>query len=511
MNHKNKTNQIAKNTLVLYFRMILLMLITLYTSRVILEALGVEDYGIYNVVGGFVSMFALVSSALTSACTRFLNYEMGKENPEKLSKTFSTAVTVQTALSIIVALLCESIGVWYVNNMMVLPEERLVAANWCLQFSVFSFCLNLLTVPYNAAIIAHERMKTFAYVSIFDGIAKLGICYLIMYPSMDKLVLYGLLMFVESTIIRVIYQIYCKRNFEECRYHFVIDKPLLLEMFTYAGWHLVGNSTAILKNQGVNMLLNLFYGPVVNASKGIATQVLHAVSAFASNFMMALNPQITQNYAKGDWNYCFNLVYKGSRFSFYILFLISLPIIVNTDYILHLWLKEVPEYAIIFVQLTLVVSIMGSLSNTLITLNNATGKVRNYQIVVGGIQMLNLPLSYFVLKLGVSPSSVMYIAIFCEILCLLARLYMIPRTIREFHPNDYFRDVLLKCLYVVGLSSVIPIVLDIYLPENKLTFILNIFASLCISTFVIYYVGCNRNERYMIIHHIKKIINKLLK
>lgn len=511
MNNTNKTKQIAKNTLVLYFRMILLMLITLYTSRVILEALGVEDYGIYNVVGGFVSMFALVSSALTSACTRFLNFEMGKGDIEKLSKTFSTAVTVQTALAIIVALLCESFGVWYVNNMMVLPEERLVAANWCLQFSIFNFCLNLLTVPYNAAIIAHERMKAFAYVSIIDGIAKLCICYLIMASSMDKLILYGLLMLIVSTTIRIIYQIYCKRNFVECTFHFVIDKHLLKDMFTYAGWHLVGNSTAILKNQGVNMLLNLFFGPVVNASKGISTQVLHAVSAFASNFMMALNPQITQNYAKGDWKYCFKLVYKGARFSFYILYLISLPIIINAEYILNFWLKKVPEYAVIFVQLTLVVSIMGSLSNTLITLNNATGKVRNYQIIVGGIQMLNLPLSYFVLKLGFNPCSVMYIAILCEVLCLIARLYMIPQTIKGFNPNWYFKDVLLNCFFVVILSSVIPIILHNYLPENVFTFVLNIFTSICITAFVIFFIGCSKNERTMIIKQIYTIKNKILK
>ena len=273
------------------------MLISLYTSRVILDALGVEDYGIYNVVGGFVSMFALISAALTSACTRFLNFELGKGDPERQNIVFSTAVTIQWGLAIIVAILSEAIGVWYVNNVMVLPPERLTAANWCFQFSVFNFCMNLITVPYNASIIAHEKMKAFAYVSIFQGLAQLGISFMVYYEPFDRLVFYAFMLMCLQFLIRYMYQVYCRKHFEECHYRFVLDKPLLKHMFGYSLWHLVGNGASVLKNHGVNLVLNFFFGPAVNAACGLANHVDRSVNQFASNFMMAMNPQIGNVFA----------------------------------------------------------------------------------------------------------------------------------------------------------------------------------------------------------------------
>lgn len=307
--------RIAKNTLFLYFRMLFLMSISLYTSRVILDALGVEDYGIYNVVGGFVSMFALISAALTSACSRFLNFELGKGDLERQNIVFSTAVTIQWGLAIIVAVLSEVIGIWYVNNIMVLPPERLTAANWCFQFSIFNFCMNLITVPYNASIIAHEKMRTFAYIGLIQGFAQLGISFLVFFEPFDRLVFYALLLMILQFVIRYTYQVYCRKHFKECRFRFVLDKPLLRHMFSYSLWHLIGNGAAVLKNHGVNLVLNFFFGPTVNAAKGIANQVDHAVGQFVGNFMMAMNPQITKSYAKEDYSYMFSLVNKGARFS----------------------------------------------------------------------------------------------------------------------------------------------------------------------------------------------------
>ena len=510
MQESNSVNnkRIAKNTLLLYFRMLFLMLISLYTSRVILDALGVEDYGIYNVVGGFVSMFALISSALTSACSRFINFELGKGISERLNVVFSTAVTIQWVLAILVAALSEAIGVWYVNNVMVLPPERLTAANWCFQFSVFNFCMNLITVPYNASIIAHEKMKAFAYVSIFQGLAQLGISFMVYYEPFDRLVFYALMLMILQFLIRYMYQVYCRKHFNECHYRFVIDKPLLKHMFSYSLWHLVGNGSAILKGHGVNLLLNFFYGPAVNAARAIASQVDHAVNQFASNFMMAINPQITQSYSRGELKSMFQLVNRGSRFSFYFLFILAFPVIINVDYILHIWLKEVPAHTSAFVQLTLISMMIASVSSSLMKAQDATGNVRNYQVIVGGIQLLNLPFSYLLLRLGMVPEIVVVVAIVVEILAFLARIYMIPLTIKEFRPRLFLRDVILKCSAVVLLAVPIPALVYVYIPENFYTFILNVCLCLLCGMVVIYYVGCNANERAMFLSAFNKIKKK---
>ena len=500
--------RIAKNTLILYFRMLFLMLVSLYTSRVILEALGVEDYGIYNVVGGFVSMFSLISAALTSACSRFLNFELGKGEPERQNVVFSTAVTIQWGLAIIVALLSEAIGVWYVNNVMVLPPERLTAANWCFQFSVFNFCMNLITVPYNASIIAHEKMKAFAYVSIFQGIAQLGISFLVYLEPFDRLVFYALMLMILQFLVQYMYQAYCKKHFSECHYRFIVDKPLLKQMFNYSLWHLVGNGASVLKGHGVNLVLNYFFGPAVNAARGIANQVDSAVNQFSSNFMIAMNPQITQSYSRGELKYMFQLVNRGSRFSFYLLFLLALPVIINADYILHIWLKVVPDYAVTFAQLTLISTMITTVSRSLITAQNATGNVRNYQLVVGGVLLLNLPLSYLFLWLGMKPEIVVIIAIIVEILAFTARMYMLPFTIKDFKPRLFLRDVILKCLVVVLFATPIPVLMYVYLPENLYTLVINVCVCSVSCIAAIYFIGCNNSEREFFLSKARAVISK---
>lgn len=481
------------------------MLISLYTSRVILHALGVTDYGIYNVVGGFVSMFALISAALTGACSRFLNYEMGKGDMERQKVVFSTALSIQWALAIIVAVLAEVIGVWYVNNIMVLPPERLEAANWCFQFSVFNFCMNLITVPYNASIVAHERMKAFAYVSIYQGLAVLAISFLVSWSPIDRLVFYAFMLLVVQFTVRYAYQVYCRRNFQECTYIRVFDKPLFKHMLTYSVWHLIGNGAVVLRGHGVNIVLNLFFGPSVNAARAVANQVDHAVNQFASSFMMAMNPQITQSYSRGELKSMFKLVNRGSRFSFYLLFMLALPVIINTDYILHLWLKEIPAHTITFIQLTLILMMITSVSRSLMKAQDATGNVRNYQLIVGGIQLLNLPFSYMLLGLGMMPEIVVVVAIAVEIMSFLARMYMLPLTVKGFKPSLFLREVILKCCIVVLLATPIPTLVYIYLPENFYTFVLNVCLCLLCGMVVIYYVGCNANERALLMSAISKI------
>lgn len=506
--NKSNSKRIAKNTLVLYVRMLFLMLISLYTSRVILAALGVEDYGIYNVVGGFVSMFALISAALTSACSRFLNFELGKGDPERQNIVFSTAVTIQWGLAILVAVLSEAIGVWYVNNVMVLPPERIAAANWCFQFSVFNFCMNLITVPYNASIIAHEKMKAFAYVSIFQGIAQLGISFLVYYEPFDRLVFYALMLMILQFLIRYMYQVYCRKHFNECHYRFVLDKPLLRYMFSYSLWHLIGNGAAVLKNHGVNLVLNYFFGPAVNAARGIATHVDAAVNQFVSNFMMAMNPQITKSYAKGDTQYMFSLINSGARFSFYLLLLLSLPIIINADFILNIWLKEVPTYAVEFSQLTLVAMLIASLSKPLITAQNATGNVRNYQIVVGGVELLNLPLSFICLYFGMNPTSVVFVSIVINIVSLGVRLYMLPQTLHGFRPVAFFKIVIWRCAEVGIIASLIPVFTHSLLSDDAIGFIISVLVCLVYPALVVFYIGCSKSERIFMLSKAKAIIPK---
>lgn len=508
-NNSQKSKRIAKNTIVLYFRMLFLMLVGLYTSRVILDALGIEDYGIYDIVGGFVSMFALISAALTSACSRFLNYELGRGNIDRQAVVFSTALTIQWGLALLVAFLSEAIGVWYVNNVMVLPPERLGAANWCFQFSIFNFCMNLITVPYNACIIAHEKMKAFAYIGLFQGLAQLCISFLVYWEPFDRLVFYALLLMLLQFFIRMIYQMYCRRQFNECHYRFVFDKPLLKQMFSYSLWHLIGNGAAVLKTHGVNLVLNLFFGPAVNAARGVANQVDRAIGQFVGNFMMAMNPQITKSYAQGDYKYMYQLLNEGARFSFYLILFLSLPVIINADYILHLWLKQVPPYAVAFCQLTLIAMMISSLSKPLITAQNATGNVRNYQLVVGGIELLNLPFSYLCLSVGLPPTSVIIVCIVVCILSLCARLYMLPFTLSGFKPMTFFKEVIVVCMSIAGITFLLLLAFSQILPNNVVGFIVSVIISISVSAIAIFYLGCTPFEREFILSKVKQTTKRI--
>ena len=499
--------RIAKNTLLLYIRMLLLMAINLYTSRIILKALGVEDFGIYNVVGGVVSMFSIICSSLSTAISRFLTFELGKGDKEKLKNIFSASVTIQLLLSIIIVVLVELIGVWFLNTKMSIPTQRIFAANWVLQFSLLTFVINLISIPYNAAIIAHEKMSAFAYVSIIEGIGKLCIAFLIMISPFDKLIFYAILMCTLAIIVRLIYSYYCKRHFEECIYHFIWDKITLNKIFGFAGWNFIGCCSAILRDQGVNILLNIFYGPIVNTARGIAFQVNSAINGFVTNFMTALNPQITKNYASGDYNYMFTLIYKGARFSFYLLLLLSLPVLWNTNYILDLWLGKVPNYTVSFVRLTIIFAMCESVSIPLITAMMATGKIRNYQIVVGGLQMLNFPLSYIALHYGYSPEIAFIIMIVISVMCLIARLIMLRKMINLII-NDYIRKVILNVIIVSLITNILPFLISFKM-YNTFSFFCYMTLTCIISSLgAIIFIGCNKSERKLLYESIIKIKNK---
>lgn len=505
---KNKSRRIVKNTLVLYFRMLFLMIVSLYTSRVILDALGVEDYGIYNVVAGFILMFNMINTALVNANTRFINYEMGRGDTERLSVVFSTAVTVHIGIALIITLFAETIGLWYLNNIMVIPTERQIAANWCYQFSVFNFCMIMINIPYRACIIAHEKMKTFAYVSILEGVGLLIISYLVIWNPFDKLIYYALMLFLLQNIIRYMYQTYCRRHFDECHYRFIFEKDTVKQILSFSSWNIFGNGAAAIKTHGGNLILNLFFGPSVNAARGLSVHVNHAITSFSTNFLMAITPQITQSYAKQDFSYLMKLISKGSRFSFYLLYFISLPIIVNTQYILSIWLKEVPSYTVIFVQLAMVNSLIYAITRPLVTAQNATGNIREFQLVIGVIELFNLPVSYVLLQYGCPPYIVLVIAAIFEIIAVFVRICLLPRTIKEFSPKSFTTDVIARCCIVSIISAIIPYILNFYNNESFLFFICSCFLCFLSSSVMILFFGISKSERNFISNKIKVFINK---
>lgn len=502
--------RIAKNTIILYIRMLFLMLINLYTSRIILEALGIEDYGIYNAVGGFVSMFGIISNSLSVAISRFITFEISKGTKKNINKIFCTSLLIMVFIGIIIIIFLFSIGLWFLNTQMIIPENRLLAANCIFFFSALTFAINLISVPYNACIIANEKMGAFAYIGIIDAIGRLIISYLIIISPIDKLTFYAALLFILSLSIRFAYRWYCKRNFDICNFKWIFDKNTLKVILGFASWNFIGASSGILKEQGVNILLNIFYGPVVNAARGIAVQVSTAVLQFSQNIVTAINPQITKSYANGNHAYTMFLIEKGAKLSYFMLFTLSLPIITNTPYILKIWLGEYPNYSIIFVRLVLVYSIHEAISSTLMTAMFATGKIKNYQIVVGGIQLLCFPLSYFALKLGYQPESVFIIAIIISIACLAARLYML-RTMINLSISAFINNVYIRILGVSAISSAIMYLLIHFLEKGMQNFIVNSTVSVIITLCTIYFIGFNKKERIFINNKVKIIKQKIIR
>ena len=501
-----ENRRIAKNTLVLYFRMFLLMIVSLYSSRIILAALGVEDYGIYQVVGGFVALFQVVSNAISSAITRFITVELGNNNIEKLGRVFSTSIVIMLLMSLLFFAFIETFGLWYLNNKMVLPPDRLYAANWVLQFSALSFAVGLVSLPYNALIIAHEKMSAYAFIGVFEAVSKLIICFVIGEISkVDRLILYSALLMCLSILVRVISQLYCKRQFVESRIRRSFDRSLFGKMFSFSGWTFIGSGAAVLRTQGVNIVLNLFFGPVVNAARGIASQVNGAVTGFCSNFIMAINPQIMKQYAVGNRDESFALVMRGARFSSFLSFFIALPIILEAPFILDVWLKEVPNYTIEFVRLIIIYAMIESISNTMATLLMANGDIKSYQIIVGGIQLLNLPLSYLVLKLGFKPYFTVVVAIALAIVSMFARLLILRHQV-SFPVGRYLRSVILVILLVIVVGTFVPIVLWLNMEMGWIRFLVVGFSSVLSVGSTVLFIGCDKHERDFIASSVKKVL-----
>lgn len=507
-NNKNNSayinnKRIAKNTLLLYFRMLFLMAINLFTSRIILNALGIDDYGIYNVVGGFVAMFTMLSGSLSSAISRFFTFELGKNDLNKLKDVFSTSVNIQLGLSFIVIIIGEIVGLWFLNNKMNIPLGRIDAANWTLQCSLGIFVINLISIPYNAAIIAHEKMGAFAYISILDAVLKLLIVYLLLFFSCDRLKLYPVLLLFESFVIRIVYGIYSRRNFEECVYRFIYNKDIFKEMTRFAGWNFLGTSAFILNTQGVNILLNIYFGVVVNAARGVATQAGTAISQFVNSFTMAVNPQITKSYATNNTEYLHSLICRSAKFSTYLFLIIAIPLLIETPMIFKIWLKIVPDYTVIFFRLSLLGALVDSvLANSLMTAIFATGDIKKYQISVSLLGVMVFPLTWLFYELDFSPSItyVIYFVIYCIV--LVVRLYLIREKI-GLPIRRFLFEVLAKVIPVSILSFSFPMIILQFLPASFLRLFLVTVFSVTSSCVVICLIGLSVGERQLVFDKIK--------
>ena len=505
-----KNKRIARNTVFLYLRMLIQLCVGLYASRLVLHALGVSDYGIYNVVGGVVAIFSFINGSMGTATNRFLAYELGNRivDKVKMRKVFSTALIIHICVALLFGVLCETIGLWYMYNILVVPPERLTAAIWVYQFSIVTSVISIINVPYDATIVAHEKMSAFAYISIIEATLLLLIALFIDNTTLfDRLVLYGLLLLLSQLFLRFIYIRYCHTNFEEVKGHFYFDKGLFKEMSSFAFWILNGCIAVVGYTQGINLLLNYFFGPSVNAARGIAVIVQTKVMAFCNNFQRAVNPQIIKSYADGNLQYMHQLVCNSSVFSFYLIFLLSLPVIIECDNILKIWLTDVPHFSSVFVRLTLCVGIIDTLRMPLNTSIHATGSVKLFQIIEGTTSLLILPVAYIFLKVGFSPVSVFVVQLIFFVLIQIERIYIVCPAIK-MEKMYYIKNVFIKVMGVVILSLIIPIIFhnNVIISNVYIDILINIVMTLLSTTLVIYFIGINRNMRNRINKSIIKII-----
>ena len=502
MKQNNTTKRIAKNTLMLYFRQILIMIVSLYTVRVVLNTLGAEDYGIYNVVAGVVTMFSFLSSSMATASQRYFSFALGQNDSESLKKYFSMSFTIYCLIALVVLILAETVGLWFVTQKLVIPCERQKAAFWIYQASIFSMICTILTAPFMASIIAHEDMNIYAYVSIIEVVLKLGIVFLLPLFAIDKLIFYGSLMASVVFINTAIYRTICVKKYVECKFSFFWEKSLFKELVSYTGWNMFGSAVGVFKNQIVNIILNQFFNPVVNAARGIAAQVNSAVNSFAQNFSTAVRPQIIKNYASGEKEKMLQLMFRSCKATFLLMFVFALPLILEMPYVLKLWLKNVPEYAVLFTILALIDALVDTISYPLMATAQATGKIKLYQAVVGGVLLLNAPIAFVVLKLGAPAFSVFIVSISVTSLAFIVRLCILKKLI-NFSFWNFIWKVFIPIICCAGLAFIIPYFVRNMLDSSFIRLCVTVIVSVICVTLSGYFVALSKNERQWIVGIIK--------
>jgi O-antigen/teichoic acid export membrane protein len=503
----SNNKRLAKNTLFLYGRMIIIMAVSLFTSRVILRTLGVQDFGIYNLVCGITALFQFLNGTLADSTQRYITFEIGKGEKGNTNKIFSTCLLLHFFLGLIIIIVAEPVGLWFLHHKLIIPPDRMIAANWVFQLSIVSLFILIISVPYNALIVAHERMKAFAMISIVEALGRLAIAYLLLIGTMDRLILYGLLMLVLQASIRFLYTFYCKKHFAESKYHYYWDWKLVKEMSAFASWTVIGNLAFICVTQGINVLLGMFFMPVVNAARGIAVQVQNAVVTFVRNFQTAINPQITKAYAAGNLSEMHSLLFRSSRFSFYLVMLPLLPILLETDIILDLWLTEVPDYTSTFIRLILIVSWVNCLANPLAVSMKATGRIKEYELYAASIKLLVLPVAFFLLKLGLSPIVPFIVYLFFESIALVSNFFIASHFVR-FSILEYLKQVLSKISIVTITAACVPVLIYFHMPLSIFRFVCVLISSLLCCALSIYFFGLTVHERRFVTSKIFLLFHK---
>ncbi len=491
----------------LYIRMIIVMGVSLYTSRIILNTLGVEDFGIYNVVGGFVVMIGFLNSAMSSAVQRFISIEIGRKDYTQLGNVFNMSVNIHLLAAVLILVVAETIGLWFVQNQLTIPPERFSAAMWVYQFSILALIAHMLNVPYHSTIIAHERMNVFAWISVVEVSLKLFIVFMLQWFGFDKLKLYALLMFSLALIIRLVYRTYCNRNFPESKFKIYWNTLLFKKMTSFASWNLIGTGAHVLYGQGINVLLNIFFGPVVNAARGIAYQVRGAVMTFMINFQIAINPQIIKSFASKDLKYMHQLIFRGAKFSFFLIFLFSVPILLETGILLNLWLKIVPDYTIIFTQLAIINVLIDSVGRPLMTAAQASGKIKLYQSITGGLLLLILPLSWIFLKLGFPPQVTLYVSISMSIIVHFPLLKIVSNLV-GLSIREYIQNVFYKIIPVAMISIIPSLLIKYFMDPGIYRLIIMVFTSSVSIAISVYLIGLSSVEKTFIDKQVMQLIGK---
>ena len=489
----------------LYIRMLVMMAVTLYTSRIVLQALGVEDFGIYNLVGGIVVMFSFLNSAMAVSTQRFLNYELGKGNENNVQKVFSTSLLIHFFLILLIILLAETIGLWFLNTKINIPSGRLPAANWVYQFSILTFCVNIIRAPYHAAIIAYERMTFYAYISIVEAVLQLAVVYLLSISLNDKLIIYAGLLFLVSLIITFLSYLFCRLKFSTIYFQFIWEKHFFKQITSFSGWSLFGSLANVGAQQGINILLNIFYSVTVNSAVGIANQVSSAIYRFISNFSIAYQPQIIQLYAAGKKDELMNLLFKSSKFSYFLFLIISVPVFAYCKPILEFWLENVPEYSVGFCRLIILYLLFDAASAPLWISVQATGKIKNYQIFMSVLILLNIPFTYLCLKEGMSPYSAWVIRFLLNLVAYVFR-FLYLKQVMDFATLDYVKRVVVVVFTVTFLAIPIPLIL-VYTTHSPIGIIIGIFVSLLSTLSITYFVGLTKSEEKFV----KTLALKILK
>ena len=486
MANRASNKRIAKNTLYLYLRMFISLALSLVTGRVVLQTLGVEDYGINAVVGGVIGMFGVIQVCMIGATSRFITYELGRGDERRLKDTFSTTLTLHIIIALVLFVILETVGLWMVNYKLVIPEGRMYAANCIYQFSIISLMFGVTQTSYSSAIVAHEKMDVYAYFDILNTVLKLVIIYLLLIGNMDKLILYGLLTFCVSTLIMVLNRVYCLRHFPETHYHFIWDKSLIKPIFAFSGWDVLGNVAVMARGQGVTILINLFFGTALNAAAGIANTVTGAVGGFSANIIMAIKPQIIKRYADGEYKAMIKLAHEGTVLSFILMTFLTIPLMSEIHFVLNLWLGIVPDYACVFTNLVLLFSIIGCFASVVMDIVHATGRIKKTSLTNGTIYILVLPVTYVAYKLGAPawvPFAYNAFALFVGTMC---NIYYMTTYIPQLKTLDYFRYTVLPCVILFIVVGLPVLFLHSYMVEGWGRFILSLVMTVVLTTILGY-------------------------